>query len=197
MRRSIRTWMLVALALPVCGAGCAKQDPGGKPPEAGGSILLTQPDGAPLVGPVITSPPPAVPGAGELRRCRVALRRPDWGPGGTMGAMQFKLRTFRARGTRDEVLKLAKESICREDGIPPERCTAELFLPDYEWCDGDPTPERKPPSPEVQEMADRIRAGAQTDQPVVIGTPSAADAGTAGTPPPAPAPGADATPIIF
>ncbi len=197
MRRSTRTWMLAALAVLPLGLGCAKKDPGGGPRDAGGSILLTHPDGAPLVAPVITNPPPPVAGSGELRRCRVALRRPDWGPGGGMGSMQFKLRTFRGRGTRAEVLKLARESICREDGIPPERCTEDLFLSDYEWCDGDPTPERRPLSPEVQEMADRIRAGAGIDQPVPVGVPPVADGGADAPAADAPPPDEDAVPIIF
>ena len=196
MRRSTRTWRLAALAVLPLGLGCAKKDPAAGPRDAGGSILLTHPDGAPLIAPAITDPTPPVVGSGELRRCRVALRRPDWGPGGGMGSMQFKLRTFRGRGTRAEVLKLARESICREDGIPPDRCTDELFLSDYEWCDGDPTPERHP-SPEIQEMADRIRAGAVGDQPVPIGLPPPADAGAAEPSSDAPPPGAAEPPVIF
>jgi hypothetical protein len=188
--------MLPALALAALGAGCRKQA-ADAPRDAPATILLTQPDGAPLVGPVITNPAPPVAGTGELRRCRVALRRPDWGPGGGLGAMQFKLRTFRGRGTRAEVAKAAREWICREDGIPPERCTDDLFLPEYEWCDGDPTPERKPLSPELQQMADRIRAGAETDQPVQLGAPPPPDAAPAPPPPVPPPPAADAGPVIF
>ncbi|MBN1774404.1 MAG: hypothetical protein JXB32_24305 [Deltaproteobacteria bacterium] len=193
MRRRTWTWMFAALALPALGIGCGKKDPGAKPRDAGGSILLTNPDGAPLVAPVLSRPTPPVPGTGELRRCRVALRRPDWGPGtGPLEGVPLKLRTFRGRGTRAEVLKLAHESICREDGVPPEQCTDGLFVPEYEWCDGDPVPEHKPLSPEVQEMADRIRAGAESGQPVTVGAPPAADAASAE--PPAEA---DAVPIIF
>lgn len=192
MGRSVGMWMLAVLVVPSLGPGCGRKDRQ-EPPRDGGSILLTHPDGAPLVGPVITRPVSPVPGTGELRRCRVALRRPDWGPStGPMAQVPFQLRTFRGRGTRAEVLKMARDSICRENGIPPDRCTDERFVLQYEWCDGDPVPERPPVSPEVQQLADRIRAGAEEGRPVQIGGPPAADAT-----PPVPPEKADGGPVIF
>mgnify|MGYP000232906991 CR=1 FL=1 len=191
-RSLIGTWIGIALASYALAVGCGRKERGAAPRDAG-SILLTHPDGAPLVAPVITSPPAVPPGTGELRRCRIALRRPDWGPSaGPMAQVPLKLRTVRGRGTRAEVLRFARESVCREDGIPPERCTDELFVPEYEWCDGDPVPERKPVSPEIQQLADRIRAGAEEGRPVQIGVPPAADGGPAGPPE-----AVDGGPVIF
>lgn len=198
MGRSIGTRILTAVALCTLAAGCGRKGRGESPRDAG-SILLTHPDGAPLVARVLTNPPPAGPGTGELRRCRIALRRPDWGPStGPMAQVPLKLRTVRGRGTRAEVLKFARESVCREDGIPPDRCTDDLFVPEYEWCDGDPVLERKPTSPEIQQLADRIRAGAEEGRPVQIGAPPVPDAAPAPDAAPlAPPETADGGPVIF
>jgi len=186
---SIGTWVGIVVAASLAVAGCGRKDRGGSPRDAG-SIRLTQPDGAPLVARVLASPPP---GSGELRRCRVALRRPDWGPGsGPLAHVPLKLRTIRGRGTRAEVLRFARESVCREDGISAERCTDDLFVPEYEWCEGDPVPERRPPRPEIQELADRIRAGAGEGQPAQAGASPAGDATPAGPPETA-----DGGPVIF
>jgi len=168
-------------------AGCRK-DGAGKSSADGGAVVLRGPDGAPLVGPALVVPlvPGASPDALEIG-CRVAMRQPSWGPGGKMGGLQFKLRTFHARGSREQVLELARRRLCAEDGIPVERCTPEIFLKEYDWCDGDPRPVSRP-SPEIQQLADQIRAGAQPQPPEAA---PAADA----APPPANA--ADAAAIVF
>ena len=180
--------MIIVVAAGV--AGC-KKDGAGTSSADGGSVVLRGPDGAPLVGPVLVVPvvPNASPDALEIG-CRVAMRQPSWGPGGKMGGLQFKLRTFHARGSREQVLELARRRLCEEDGIPVERCTAEIFLKEYDWCDGDPRPVSRP-SPEIQQLADKIRAGAQPQPPDAGPAPPAADA----APPPANAP--DAVPLIF
>jgi len=103
-----------------------------------------------------------------------------------MGSLSFKLRTVRARGDREQVLGFARREICREDGIPPERCTAEMFLPKYEWCDGDPRPSPTVPGPEVARMAEQIRR--QIPETQADGGTAAADAGAGGAPNEADAP---------
>ena len=182
----------VAMVLVVAAGavGCKKDDAGKKSADAG-SVVLVGPDGAPLVGPALVVPlvPGASPDAPEIG-CRVAIRQPNWGPGGNLGGLQFKLRTVHARGTREQVLELARRRICEEDGIPAEKCTADIFLKDYEWCDGDPRPVSRP-SPEIQQLADKIRAGAQPPPPDAGPALPAADA----APPPADAPEARA--IVF
>ena len=182
--------LVVLVTVVVLAAGCRKSEPAAGTKDGGGPIVVTAPDGAPLVGPAASEP--FVPGGGPdpgLRACRVAMRRPDWGPGGNLGSLQFKLRTVRARGTRDEVLKVAHEQMCQEDGVPAERCTAALFLKEYEWCDGDPRPEPRPLTPELQQLADQIRSGAKPI-PADAGPAPTADAGPAEavTAPPATAP---------
>ena len=184
-------YVVMILVLAAGAAGCRK-DGAKKTPGDGGSVLLVGPDGAPIVGSALVLPP-AAPGAAsdspELK-CRVALRMDRWGPGGAMGGLQFKLRTYHARGTREQVLDFARRQLCAEDGVPAEQCTPELFLPDYEWCDGDPQPASKT-SPEIQQLADRIRTGAQPATPDAGPAAPAADAAA----PPADAP--NAAPIIF
>jgi hypothetical protein len=183
---------LVAMVLVVAAGtvGCRKGDAEKRSAE-GGSVVLVGPDGAPLVGPALVVP--LVPGASSDAPeigCRVAIRQPNWGPGGKLGGLQFKLRTVHARGSREQVLELARRRICDEDGIPAEQCTPDLFLPEYEWCDGDPRSTSRP-SPEIQQLADKIRAGSQPPPPDAGPAVPAPDA----APPPADAPEARA--IVF
>jgi hypothetical protein len=183
---------LVAMVLVVAAGtiGCRKGDAGKRSAE-GGTVVLVGPDGAPLVGsalvaPLVSGADPAAPEIG----CRVAIKQPNWGPGGKLGGLQFKLRTVHARGSREQVLELARRRICEEDGIPAEQCSADLFLKDYEWCDGDPRAVSRP-SPEIQQLADQIRSGAQAPPPDAGPAVPAADA----APPPPDAPEARA--VVF
>lgn len=79
--------------------------------------------------------PPADDGSGGIA-CSVALRDPGGvaDPEGTT----IRLRTTRAVGDRQHVLRLARERACAEAGIAPELCTEELFFLEMDRCDGDP-----------------------------------------------------------
>jgi hypothetical protein len=132
-------------------AGCRKNpsaDAGR--PDAGAA------PGVVIVGPAIEEL--VLPGGeGEpLRVCRAARRRSDWSaPGAPSLGLQIK--TAHARGTREQVIALARQMVCDEDGIPAERCTADMFDVRYEGCQGDPRAELDL-TPEEQAFIDRMRA---------------------------------------
>ena len=153
-------WLVAAVVL--CGGMPACKKGGGKPPAGrdGGGIVATASDGAPLVATGWTAGVSQGTQDPTLRGCRVGLRT-GWGPqNGTLSGLPMAIRTHRAHGSREEVLRFAREKVCQQVGIPAEQCTEDKFEPAYEHCDGDPRPPRQPLSPESQELAERIRSGA-------------------------------------
>jgi len=167
-------WLLAAAAALSGGTLACRKGETKPPPQRDGGVVATYPDGAPIVATGWTAG--VSPGTQDptLRACRVGLHT-GWGPAaGALSGLPLMMRTYRAHGTREEVLRYAKDKLCAEAGVPPEQCTDDKFDKSLERCDGDPRPARAPLSPDLQPLADRIRTGAT---PIDAGTAPVPDAG--------------------
>ncbi|MBI5490551.1 MAG: hypothetical protein HY905_24670 [Deltaproteobacteria bacterium] len=167
-------WLLVTAAALSAGTLACSKGGAKPPPHRDGGVVATYPDGAPIVGTAWTTGVPPGMQDPTLRACRVALHT-GWGPAaGPLSGLPLMMRTYRAHGTREEVLRIAKEKICGEAAVPLEQCTDDKFEKSMERCDGDPRPAHAPLSPDLQPLADRIRAGAT---PIDAGATPVPDAG--------------------